>query len=157
MPHYDTRQRQGDWKVLRTGLTALTDDDWADDASDDLPSTGLMTVPLTSHGTGVIVGVEFIVWGYVNATGFVSDNDADSYSVDATFLVAPPRGSSIIGRDTAGESLAFAQVSTAGHRYFRVYRIDVNGADALALRLHSSTGAPGAADRYEVWWREVMA
>ncbi len=151
-----TRPRYTHWKTLRTGLTDLADDDWADDASDALPSHGIQVPFNTDQSYGKVVAIEFAVLGYVAATGLTSDNDADTFSCQATYLIDPPGGSSIVGRTAAGEQLAIAQVDTAGFRYFRAYRIPCHGADTLALRLHTDTGLPGAADRLEVLYREVL-
>lgn len=151
------RPSRFNWNVLRTALTDLADNDWADDVSDALPSSG--TFDVTFHATpgfGKTTELEFVVLGYVAATGLATDNDADTFSLDVTELVTPPAGSNIIGRTAAGEKLAIRQVQTAGFRYFTYYRIPCSGADEMALRLYSDTGLPGAADRLEVWWREVV-
>lgn len=151
------RPSRTNWKLLRTALTDLADDDWADDASDALPSTGLAEIGFaTVNGLGKTTEIEFVVLGYVAATQLTSDNDSDTFSCDVTYLLDPPAGSSILGRTTSGEQLAIRQVQTAGFRYFTVYRIPCDGADSLALRLYSDTGLPGSADRLEAWYREVM-
>lgn len=169
MTHQNTRQRAGDWKVWRTGLTGLTDAAWADDPTTALPAAAdRKQIPLTSHGTGHVSAVEFVVIGYVQATRLVSANDADTFSCDMTFLVETPDGSSIgpLGGGTearsgnvAGEEkiVAIRQTSVAGLRYFTFFRFDCNGADAVVPRLHTATGLPGAADRLEVWYREIMS
>lgn len=150
------RPSRFNWRVLRTALTDLADDDWADDVSDALPSTGLANISFAAtSGFSKTTEVEFVVLGYVAATGLAVDNDADTFSMDATLLVTPPAGSSIVGRTTSGEKIALRQVQMTGFRYFTYYRVPCSGADELALRFYSDTGLPGAADRLEVWYREV--
>lgn len=169
MTHQNTRERAGDWKILRTGIVLpFADDDWADDESDPLPaSTTKGTAPLVGAAGWKVTAVQFVALGYVNATRVVSDNDADTFSVDVTFVVPTPDGSSIgpLGAGTearsgnaAGEEklVAIRLPSSAGHRYFEIYEFPCDGAERFHLRFHSPTGAPGAADRGEVWYREVL-
>lgn len=143
----------GDWKVLRTGLTTLADADWHLDVSDTLPSSGTATL----HGDAT--AIEFVVWAYLASDGFLSDvATTDTFSCQLTLIEAVGAAagtSNILGRDETNESLAMAQVDAAGLNFHTIYRMDVGKAASFTLRLHTLSGAPGDADRYEVWWREV--
>lgn len=161
----NTRHAQYEWRPFRTALTALTDDDWADDESDALPSD---TFPVTSGRTphGKTVKFEFFVLGYVASTGVLADNDSDTFSCDVTYIIDTAGFSTAIGRgatglarsgNTAANALkvAVAGPTMAGLKYFKPYTVECSGAAEVALRLHSATGAPGSADRYDVWIREI--
>jgi hypothetical protein len=162
---------QYEWRTLRTDIaTNVSDDDWADDESDALPtrsdgSPGLTPVSYELNPHGKTVEFEFALLGYVNATKVCSDNDADTYAVDVTYLIELPRGSSIGTGATrlarSGNTTALARyVAIAGPtmtalRFFKPYKFECSGAKAIALRIHTVSGAPGAADRLELIGREV--
>lgn len=142
----------GNWKVLRTGLTTLADADWSDDVSDALPSTGLATL---YGGTDGPEAIEFVVLAYLASDTFLSDVGTETFSAQLTLLIDPPAGSSIGGRDEADEQIAIATVNSAGLLFHKIYRVNTSGASSFTLRLHTLSGTPGDADRYEVLWREV--
>ena len=154
-----------EWKTMRLGMTALSDDDWADDESDALPTLGVKPISFEMNpAVGKTSEVEFVVLGYVAATLVVSDNDADTFSVDVTLLVQPPKdsviGTGATNRSRSGNAagdrrVAIRHASTALFRFFEINRFECSGADQVVLRLHTASGAPGAADRYEVWYREI--
>lgn len=152
------------WKVLETGISALTDDNWADDVSDALPSTGIGSAPFErATGVGKNTAVEFFVLPYVAATGLLVDASAETFSVDVTILhdsvnsqgAVTPTGSSVVGRTAAGERVATRYATLAGCLFNVHYRFECDGADRFVLRLHTLSGTPTGATAYEVRYREV--
>lgn len=160
----ESRITTTNWKVLRTGISAMTDNDWADDVSDALPSTGIGTAPFTRADTvGKNTAVEFFVLPYVAATGLLVDASVETFSVDVTILhdsvnsqgTVVPTGTSVFGRTAAGERVATRYTTLAGCLFNVHYRFECDGADRFALRLHTLSGTPSGATAYEVRYREV--
>lgn len=145
------------WKVLRTDLDDLADNDWADDVSDALPSsTERADLPFSREvRLGKNTEVEVMVFPYVEATGLLVDASTETFSIDVTFFNDPPDGSNIVGRTTSGEQIATRHAELTLCRFNVHYRFECDGADAWTLRLHTLSGTPTGADKYEVWYREV--
>lgn len=152
-----TRPRVTKWKILVTGLTTLADVDWAEDVSDALPAESRRkTVRFYfDQSIGKPLAVEFIVRAYVAATGLLVDLSTETFSAEPYFFNDPPEGSSVVGRTVSGEKIASRGDALAGCSFNVHYRFPCDGADDWTLRLHTLSGAPAGADRYEVWYREV--
>lgn len=153
-----TRPRVTKWKILVTGLTTLADDNWAEDVSDALPADSRRNWSnfYFDQSIGKPVAIEFVVLAYVAATGLLVDLAAETFSVEPYFFNQPPSGSNVVGRTSTDEKIATRGETLTGCHFNKHYRFDCDGADDWTLRLHTLSGAPTGADRYEVWYREVV-
>ncbi len=168
MTNRDQRLQATEWKVLRTGLTAMTDDDWADDISDTLPTAANRgKVPFHRiESAGNTTQVEFIVWAYVDSTGLLVDLGGETFTATPHFIHETtsdkrpigPHGqeSEILGRASADESVISAHQPLTLCEFSRHYRFECDGARAFTIRLITLSATPTGADRFEVWYRQVF-